>query len=237
MPLTADFSNTTYILSFDEAMVAAAIGERFGAGDKNSGMSFLEKIIQIPLTIPKAQPEALKKFCFDMVDNAINAAAVTLTEKEVQRFVFQFTTNILPRLNTPRLAVRYGNSLSFSLPLLKGEVNMVDLILVDALKIFYPDHYQFIKSNPDYFIGSYSHFGMGNDQQKMTDIKAHFDLLGKNLNKIDRANSIDLISNLFPNLDTVYGNFHFSEENKDDWYRGKRIVAPQYFDRYFSYAD
>src|SRR6202012_693202 len=31
--LTADFSNTTYILSFDEGMVAAAIGERFGAGD------------------------------------------------------------------------------------------------------------------------------------------------------------------------------------------------------------
>ncbi|KQR72199.1 P-loop NTPase fold protein [Pedobacter sp. Leaf176] len=234
--LTADFSNTTYILSFDEAMVAAAIGERFGSGDKNSGFSFLEKIIQIPLTIPKAQPEALKKFCFDMVNNAIDAATITLTEKEVQRFVYQFSTNILPRLNTPRLAVRFGNSLSFSLPLLKGEVNMVDLMLVEALKIFYPDHYQFIKGNADYFVGSYEHFGIGSDQQKITDIKAHFDLLGKNSSKIDRANSLDLISNLFPNLDTVYGNFHFSDETKNDWYVAKRIASPQYFDRYFSYA-
>lgn len=234
--LTADFSNTTYILSFDEAMVAAAIGERFGAGDKNSGMSFLEKIIQIPLTIPKAQPEALKKFCFDMVNNAIDAATITLTEIEVQRFVYQFSTNILPRLNTPRLAVRFGNSLSFSLPLLKGEANMVDLMLIEALKIFYPDHYQFIKSNPDYFIGSYTNFGMGNNQQKIKDIKVNLDTLGKDFNKVDRANILDIISNLFPNLDTVYDNFHFSEENKDDWYRAKRIVAPQYFDRYFSYA-
>ena len=56
--LTADFANTTYILSFDETMVAAAIGERFGTGDLKSGASFLEKIIQVPLNIPKAQPEA-----------------------------------------------------------------------------------------------------------------------------------------------------------------------------------
>ncbi|MXV16543.1 KAP family P-loop NTPase fold protein [Hufsiella ginkgonis] len=234
--LTADFSNTTYILSFDEAMVAAAIGERFGAGDKSSGVSFLEKIIQVPLTIPKAQPEALKKFCFDMVNNAIDAATIQLTEKEVQRFVFQFSTNILPRLNTPRLAVRYGNAISFSLPLLKGEANMIDLMLVEAVKIFYPEHYQFVKANAEYFVGSYEHFGIGNDQQKINNLKANFEELGKNLSKNNQANIIDLLSNLFPNLDTVYGNFHFSDDNKNDWYVAKRIVSPQYFDRYFSYA-
>src|SRR5690606_33695923 len=59
--LTADFLNTTYILSFDEEMVSAAIGERFGAGNQKSGQNFLEKIIQVPLKIPVAQPEALKQ--------------------------------------------------------------------------------------------------------------------------------------------------------------------------------
>lgn len=234
--LTADFSNTTYILSFDETMVAAAIGERFGAGDKNSGMSFLEKIIQVPLTIPQAQPEALKKFCFSMVDSAINGAQIKLSEALTQRFVFQFTTNILSRLNTPRLAVRYGNSLSFSLPLLKGEVNMVDLMLIEALKIFYPAHYQFVKDNSDYFIGSYSDFGIGTDRQKSTEIKEHINALGERLNKTDKSNVVDLLSNLFPNLDSVYANFTFSDENKEDWYANKRIVSPQYFNRYFSYA-
>src|SRR5690606_30716576 len=43
--LTADFSNTTYILSFDDKMVASAIGDRFGTINTNAGDSFLEKII------------------------------------------------------------------------------------------------------------------------------------------------------------------------------------------------
>lgn len=132
-------------------MVASAIGDRFGSGDKKAGENFLEKIIQVPLTIPKAQPDALKKFCFQLVNNAIKNSKVELSEEEVQRFVYQFTTNILNRLTTPRLAVRYGNTLS--LPLLKGEVNMLDLMLIEALKVFYPNHYNFVKTNPDYFIG------------------------------------------------------------------------------------
>lgn len=234
--LTADFSNTTYILSFDEAMVAAAIGERFGAGDKKSGASFLEKIIQVPLTIPKAQPEALKKFCFKLVDNAIDSSAANLSKEEVQRFVYQFSTNVLNRLNTPRLAVRYGNTLSFSMPLLNREVNMVDLMLIEAVKIFYPEHYFFIKENADYFIGSYQDYGYGANNQKMTEIKAHLETLSSALNNANKAQIKDLLSNLFPNLDTVFGNYHYSDKNSNDWYVNKRIISPKYFDRYFSYA-
>ena len=38
--LTADFTNTTYLLSFDEQMVASAIGSRFGEGSQKSGENF-----------------------------------------------------------------------------------------------------------------------------------------------------------------------------------------------------
>jgi len=113
--LTADFSKTVYILSFDESMVAAAIGERFGNGDVAAGENFLEKIIQVPLTIPKAQPEALKKFCFDLLNNAIDSNGIDLSEDEANRFVLRFSSNLLTRLDTPRLAVRYSNSISFGL--------------------------------------------------------------------------------------------------------------------------
>jgi predicted KAP-like P-loop ATPase len=92
--LTADFANTTYILSFDEEMVSAAIGERFGQGDQKSGQNFLEKIIQVPLKIPTAQPETLKNFCFEIIDNIIKSNNIELTENEVRRFVYHFTNNI-----------------------------------------------------------------------------------------------------------------------------------------------
>jgi hypothetical protein len=234
--LTADFSNTTYILSFDEAMVAAAIGDRFGMGDKKAGASFLEKIIQVPLIIPKAQPEALKKFCFEMVDAAILSIKNQGSMEEIRRFVDQFTTKVLPRLSTPRLAVRYGNTLSFSLPLLDGEVNTTDLMLIEAIKIFYPDHYQFIKENADYLVGSYEAMMGTRDNTKAKELKEHLNSLDQKLSKSEQQKVRDLLSSLFPTLDTIFLNYHFSDKNKNDWYVEKRIASPHYFDRYFSYA-
>lgn len=235
--LTGDFSYTVYILSFDQEMVASAIGERFGSGDKKAGESFLEKIIQVPLNIPKAQPDSLKKFCFSLVDKALNINEISLTEEEVQRFVYQFSTNVLSRLTTPRLAVRYGNTLSFTMPLLKGEVSMVDLMLIEALKVFYPEHYSFVKYNSTYFISSYTNaYDRSSNNQKKDEIKEHLQNIGKNLSRPANENVKALLSNLFPNLDSVFGNYFFSNDSFDEWYLNKRIVSTKYFDRYFSYT-
>jgi predicted KAP-like P-loop ATPase len=236
--LTADFLNTTYILSFDEEMVSSAIGERFGAGNQKSGQNFLEKIIQVPLKIPVAQPEALKQFCFQLVDKAINSNNISLTEDEVRRFVSEFTSNILIKLDTPRLAVRYGNSLSFSMPLLAGEVNLVDLMLIEAIKIFFPSHYEFVKSNPEYFIGSYSgRLSHGKDNDKINSLKEHLELLGKNLTKKQRSCIQSLLEELFPRLNEVFHNYaSYDGRLANDWFKQKRIVSPKYFNKYFSYA-
>lgn len=233
--LTADFSNTTYILSFDESMVAAAIGERFGAGDKKSGASFLEKIIQVPLTIPKAQPDALKRFCLKLINNAIDSAEITVEKKEGERFIYQFTTSILPKLTTPRLAVRYGNTLSFSLPLLNGEVNIVDLMLIEAVKIFYPEHYAFIKHHPEYFVGSPKDFFLGSDRNSET-VNSHFEEIANGNSGREKSHIKYLINSLFPNKAGSSDPFNFTDEKENDFFVQKRIVSPKYFDRYFSYA-
>lgn len=237
--LTADFLNTTYVLSFDEEMVSAAIGERFGAGNQKSGQNFLEKIIQVPLKIPVAQPEALKQFCFQLIDKAINSNNISLTEEEVRRFVSEFTSNILIKLDTPRLAVRYGNTLSFSLPLLAGEVNMTDLMLIEAIKIFYPNHYEFIKSNPEYFIGSYSkgYASYGKDEDKVKSLKEHLEVLGENITKRQKSCIQSLLTELFPRLNEVFNNYaSYDGGLLNDWFKQKRIVSPKYFNKYFSYA-
>lgn len=236
--LTADFSNTTYILSFDEEMVSAAIGERFGEGNQKAGQNFLEKIIQVPLKIPVAQPEALKQFCFQLIDKAIKSNNISLTEEEVRRFVSEFTSNVLIKLDTPRLAVRYGNTLSFSLPMLVGEVNLVDLMLIEAMKIFYPSHYEFVKSNPEYFIGSYSErFSYGKDNNKINSLKEHLELLGKKLSKKQRSCIQGLLEELFPRLNEVFHNYvTYDGRLTNNWFKQKRIVSPKYFNKYFSYA-
>jgi len=235
--LTADFSNTTYVLSFDEEMVSSAIGDRFGSGNQKSGQNFLEKIIQVPLKIPVAQPEALKHFCFQLIDKAINSNNIDLTDDEVRRFVNEFTSNVLIKLDTPRLAVRYGNTLSFSMPLLFGEVNMVDLMLIEAIKIFFPTHYQFVKSNPEYFIGSYSQlYGQGKDNDKVNFFKEQLEKLGTDLTKKQKSSIQSLLEELFPRLNEVFHNYAHNSGNENVWFKNKRIVSPKYFNKYFSYC-
>lgn len=237
--LTGDFSNTTYILSFDEMMVASAIGERFGAGNELSGQNFLEKIIQVPLKIPQAQISALKTYCFELVDKAIDESEIKLSQSEEQRFVYQFTDSILIRLKTPRLAVRYGNSLSFALPLLKGEVNHIDLMLIEALKIFYPRHYEFVKSNPHYFITSYStndNYGAEqNVKDKKDELNQHLEILASDLSKKEKASVLSLLKFLFPRLNEAFRNT-FQHKGEKTWFKEKRIVSTDYFKRYFSYT-
>jgi predicted KAP-like P-loop ATPase len=235
--LTGNFSNTFYVLAFDQEMVAAAIGERFGEGDKQSGYSFLEKIIQVPLEIPLAQPDALKSYCFKLVDKAILENKVELTKPEIQRFVSEFNDNILIRLKTPRLATQYGNTLSFSFPLLLGEVNLVDLMLVEALKVFYPKHYRFVKEQSYYFLTSYSHASAHYDkteiEAKKKDLLQFLDQLGVDLSKKENETVKSLLSELFPRLDEAFRNTsHFT----GNWYKEKRIASPDYFSRYFSYS-
>jgi predicted KAP-like P-loop ATPase len=237
--LTADFSNTTYLLSCDEQMVASAIGSRFGEGSQKSGENFLEKIIQVPLKVPQAQPEALKKYCFELVDKAINESGLELTKDEAQRYVSEFSENVLLKLRTPRFAVRYGNTLSFSIPLLKGEVNHVDLMLIEALKIFYPTHYSFVKENSHYFLSSYGgHMGYGDSREhkeRAALLQEHLNELAKDFSKREKEAVFDLLIELFPRLNEAFNN-NFLHDGAKKWFKDKRIVSTSYFKRYFSYT-
>ena len=238
--LTADFSKTIYILSFDESMVAASIGERFGNGDIKAGENFLEKIIQVPLTIPKAQPEALKKFCFDLLNHVIEANQIDLTNDEANRFVHRFTSNILQRLETPRMAVRYSNTVSFSLPLLYKEVNTVDLLLLEALKVFYPEHYNFVKNHSDYFLGSYVNGSIydskNKNQKKIDSLNEQLNNIGIHLKGKQKEKVKELLSEMFPKFKSAFQNYHFRMDSYEQWKREKRICSTSYFDRYFSYS-
>ena len=235
--LNADFSNVVYVLSFDEKMVSNAISSRFGEGNSIAGQNFLEKIVQVPLTIPLAQPDALKSFIFKLIEDVLNQNDLSISDKEIGRFGSEFVNNILPMLDTPRLAVRYANTISFSIPLLKGEANIIDLLLIESVKIFYPVFYTFIKSNPDYFIGSYSSdkINRKNNDNKKQEFKKAFDDLAINLSTIQKEAIKNLLQAIFPQVREALHNVNPSGWGIQ-WFKEKRVCSHFYFKRYFSYA-
>lgn len=233
--LTGNFKYMTYILSFDEDMVASSIGERFSNEDSKAGYRFLEKIIQVPLNVPKAQNSALRKVCFNLVNQAVNKGNISLSEQDNRRFIQNFNSYIFSRLKTPRLAIRYSNSLQYSLPLLKGEVNYVDLMLLEAIKIFYPEVYVFIKTNRNLFTSEYvNSYRLQKDDSKIKKAKIQIDELLNNSNNSEDI--LPLLKSLFPQLNEIYSNTILHHNVHNEWYLQKRICSPKYFDRYFTFS-
>src|SRR5262249_16045435 len=151
--LSASFHNTAYVLAFDDEMVAASLGERYGAGDVAAGRNFIEKIIQVPLHLPDAEPAAFRQLPFEGPSEAISTNSVALSEDQAEAFVRHFGEGILPAIRTPRQVKRYVNAIRFAVPLLKGEVHVVDQLLLEALRSVYPDLYLSMRANQDTFTG------------------------------------------------------------------------------------
>jgi predicted KAP-like P-loop ATPase len=232
--ISADFKNTTYLLAFDEEKVASAISEQYGSGDLEAGRSFLEKIIQVPLTLPQVSYSSLQKFCFECVDEALRNANLELTEEDVRRFVKCFSEGLAIQLKTPRVAQRYGNTLTFSIPLLKGEANIVDLLLIEGVKVFYPKLYSSIKDKPSYFLGQVLDQGGNSEQAK--NIIEYIEQSISDLSREAQIYAKNLLKELFPRLTGVLGNIHHGSDWQIKWTQQKRIASVKYFKRYFAYS-
>ncbi len=229
--LSASFEHTSYVLAFDDSMVAAALGAQYGEGGRTAGRSFLEKIIQVPLHLPPADVIELRKLTFDGVDAALSLSGVALSEDQVQAFVRHFVDGIEPQLQTPRQAKLYGNALAFALPLLKGEAHPVDLMLIEGVRVFYPKLYGVIRDNPDLFLKAADE-NVRREQHRQRISKLIDDSLDDS-GVIDKERVRSrLVEVLFPRI----GNTGYGNEWDMIWSKEQRIRSAEYFQRFFTYS-
>jgi predicted KAP-like P-loop ATPase len=230
--LSASFKHTCYVLAFDDEVVAAALGERYGAGGNEAGRSFLEKIIQVPLHLPRPDRISLRQLTFEGVNAALDQAEISIKEDRASAFLRHFVDGLEPKLQTPRLGKLYTNALTFSLPLLKGEVDIVDLMLIEGIRIFYPTLYEAIRTNSDLFLKGEEEEGQRR-QQRGAPIEELLTKVMPDLSHSERIRIKDrLLKPLFPRIgESIYGY-----EWEDIWAKGQRACASKYFPRFFAYG-
>lgn len=229
--LVANFNNTIYLLSFDDELVASALDPTYSKG----GYDYLEKIIQLPLRLPKAQLSAVRKYTVEALSVALDTHGILIDEDESQRFIRAFDEHFLRLITTPRVAVRFANSISFSLPLLKGEVNIVDLLMIEGIKVTLPDLYSYIRSDTPRLTKNYASYTRKYYEEKdeaKSKIEEFLEVYDSEVKeKIKR-----ILIEIFPQLEEVFGNHSYSDHTRSDWYKLKRICSAHYFERYFSYV-
>ncbi|MEA5550101.1 hypothetical protein VB713_03745 [Anabaena cylindrica UHCC 0172] len=141
----------------------------------------------------------------------------------------------LESMEPPRVAQRYANIITFSIPLLKGEVNIVDLLLIEGVKAFYPKLYNSIKEKSSYFLGTILDQGADFEQIK----KLIIDLIDQSISDLSQESQIcakNLLKELFPRLTGILGTIHHGQDWQKTWTEEKRIASSRYFQRYFAYS-
>lgn len=231
--LSASFRNTSYVLAFDDAVVSDALGERYGAGGSAAGRAFLEKIIQVPLHLPPADEISLRQLALDGAQNALNQAAIELTQPQVDAFLRHFDDALLPRLETPRRAKLFSNALMFALPILKGEVNPVDLMLIEGMRVMYPNLYIAIRENPALFLRGGQNELRSLSPEAVSRIDSLIESATPELTEDEQHRlKSRLLEPLFPRIGrSIYGG-----EWDETWGAEQKICSGQYFKRYFTYS-
>lgn len=223
--LTADFDYVAYVLAFDEAMVAAAIGERFSSNVEKSviaGTNFLEKIVQVGLHLPPAGVEELQTYAFEQIDEALRISGVRLPQEDLIEFVLNFRGGIAPHLRTPRMAKKYGNALQFALGILRDEIRYIDLMLLEGIRTFYPQLYLALRDRKTLLLKGEKGFDVSVFIRENLPTSTNEEVTG--LTRIIRG--------LFPRT----GNSIHPADWDLQWSKQQRVCATHYFDRYFSYA-
>lgn len=138
----ADFPNVTYVLAFDRDVVVEALEE--GKRGVQDGDEYLEKIVQLSQHMPIPADNSLHVFFTNRLEAIVGEDDVTFNENHWQTV---YRNGIDPLIGTPRSAIRLTNAVKTSYDALGKEVNYVDLIAVETLRIHFNDIYEKVREN------------------------------------------------------------------------------------------
>ena len=230
--LLADFPRTTYILAFDPRIIAHMLAPKYGGKVPESGYHFIEKMVQIPLSIPKAHESDLIKFLKVTVFEISRRFNIQF-ENEEDTMLELIADGLLDLLPTPRQIIRYANAINAAIPMLYENIHIPDLLILEAFKVSNLNYYNFIKNNRSIFLSDYQE-----KENPFLDNSKAIRLTDELLDKMEEKTQTALRSltiRLFPDFVWVdpQERTYKSAELRD---RQRLVCSYLYFDRYFSYS-
>ncbi len=198
----ADFPNVLYLLAFDREMVVKALTEK----QDLPGDQYLEKIVQVPVDLPAPDRTALQEMLSERLDTIFRDTPEELFDQS-------YWNNVYPGgvehfIATPRDVVRLANatSLTYAQSGIRGEVNAVDFISLEVIRVFQPSVYYIIRDNEEAFAGAAEFAGV--PEQSADDLREFHEAWIKNLPEHSRGPIRRLLTQMFPKLEELWGNTH-----------------------------
>ena len=227
----ADFPKVVYFMLFDRAVIEKALEGRAGS----SGRDYMEKIIQAGFDVPKHDQADLDNLLCSGLDRLMSFEGANRTF-DLDRWGNLLHLGLHPILNTPRDVNRFLSSLSFSVGLFFREqvleVNVIDLIGIEILRIFEPRLYHQLPGRQGMLLGNeISHrSGLEERQRRKQTVEEFIDQASEPHRPGVRA----ILKELFPSVDWLLADYGEGSGFEASWMRELRICHADFFDRYFA---
>lgn len=222
----ANFPNITYLLAFDKDVAIKAISDL----QHTSGEDYLEKIIQVPFELPAPDAVALRKLLFEHLDHILDGTPKGLFDQTYWGNVYY--EGIDHFIFTPRDVMRLTNTLRVTYPAVRGEVNPVDFVAIETLRVFCPEVYSHIRENAEEFTGA----GSNSVYAKTDEIRKRYDIWLQSVPEVHRAVVKNFLMRIFPRLSGIWGNTIYGPESLMSWRKSLKISSPEVFPVYFRMA-
>ena len=219
----ADFENVIYLVAMDVDMVSKAISQYYGGGENFDGRKYIDKIVQVPITIPAVPHKEFESIVQEDLAAILDGYA---TGDEIA----QICKDVTPLIWTRRELIRYCNQLAFVLPSLKDEVNISDLCVLEAIKIISSEAYQYIYKNRSAFFHEKNAVRVYMNREKETEEEQErYDTaLNEVVSGIEK-NRREVVKSAIDTLFTWKNPFDPQKDHDE-----KRIYTSTYFAKYFT---
>jgi len=226
-----EFPNVVFLLLFQRDLVEEKLTD-----GKQSGRDYLEKIVQVPFDIPKIETTRLHSLLFTKLDHVIEQDKSASEMFDSGRWGNIFHGALYAYFDNLRNVYRYTSTLSFHFSLLKGksafEVNPVDLIAIECLRVFEPEIYKEIARSKDIFTKNGSDRYTRSEDSTTSLIKGILDKASENKREVVE----ELVKQLFPTIEWALGGTNYASDFGSTWLREMRVCYPSNFDKYFQFS-
>lgn len=237
----ADFDRVFYIAAFDDNIVKKALKDKY----IDEYEDFSDKIVQISFDMPPTDNEKLDKMFEKELISLLQKLPDTFNEfwgKDHWSRMYYFL--IAYSFNNIRDIKRFINALAMNFPLIFNqdvvEVNPVDFIALEVIRIKHPELYLFIRNNKKIFVHIDSPkdvFGITEEEKNILWNKFQEFIDSQYTDSEIKMKILDALYLIFPRLKALKNKGDYSYLESEDNTAKLKICSEALFDRYFLYGN
>jgi predicted KAP-like P-loop ATPase len=225
--LVGDFPNLTYLLAFDRERVEEALG---GSPERRSiGADYLEKIVQAIFEMPAVRQQARE----GVLQQALNEALGDLSRLTFSQDAFAnvYAHGLRELFGSVRDVRRVANALPAAVELVGDEIEIGDVVTLEALRLLEPEVYAVITDHPEAFTAARD---LGIHADREAD-ERHRLAVDSALRAARRQQPVrDLLHELFPAVRRFMGGSNYGSSWEATWRRERRVASMEVLEIYLA---